>query len=137
MENNLKNSVAISSELSARIYGGQILKKNISDKKENKTRFIILSRRMQIPKETKKVTTSIFFTTKNQPASLYKALGAFATRHINLRAIESFMPTLSQKDALFYLEIEGTPKEKILKDAFCELQFFSKDFKLAGVFLSQ
>ena len=90
-EEKNENLAAIGSELSSKIYGLKILKKNFEDSKNNITRFLVFSKESKNISIKKKVITSIVFNTKNLPASLYKALGGFASNSINLTRLESFL----------------------------------------------
>ena len=92
---------AIASELSSSIYKLRILKRNFEDKKNNVTRFLVFSKKSKKISTDKKVITSIVFNTKNLPASLYKALGGFASNGINLTRLESFLLTEILNSFLF------------------------------------
>ena len=82
---------AIASMLASEIYELRILKKNLQDRKDNITRFLVFSKSSPKINMDRKVITSIVFNTKNIPASLYKALGGFAENSINLTRLESFL----------------------------------------------
>ena len=64
-------------ELRAKIYGLQILKKNVADAKHNTTRFVVLAKKPKWPSRAhKRVVTTFVFQVRNIPAALYKALAA-------------------------------------------------------------
>jgi prephenate dehydratase len=75
---------AVGSELAAELYGAKILRRGIQDDERNATRFFLLS---QKPSETDGPHACVGIEVPNVAGSLYRALGAFAARHIDLRAI--------------------------------------------------
>ncbi len=83
----------------------QILAKDIADNKENYTRFFVLSK--EDSPVTGKDKTSIIFSAKHEPGSLYHALGEFAKRKINLTRIESRPTKKTAWEYNFYLDFEG------------------------------
>lgn len=127
---------AIASAETAKLYGLKILKKNISDEKNNVTRFLALSRDARIPpfKKDKTYITSFIFSVKNIPAALYKALGGFATNGINMLKLESYMPGGDFTATLFYCEVEGHPDDAPLARAIDELRFFGKNLRILGAY---
>ncbi|MEM7024736.1 MAG: prephenate dehydratase, partial [Pseudomonadota bacterium] len=76
---------------------------------------------------------SFLFQVRNVPASLYKALGGFATNGINMIKLESYIDSAFNQ-AQFYAEIMGHPTEQGVIHAFEELDFFSHDVERLGVY---
>lgn len=101
----VRNAAAIGPELSARIYGMETLVRGVEDAPYNYTRFFILSKKDSEP--TGKDKTSIIFSVPHEPGSLYKALGAFARRRINLTKIESRPARRGSWEYYFYCDFEG------------------------------
>jgi prephenate dehydratase len=88
MAARLPNAAAIASRRAAEVYGGKILKAGVEDDKKNFTRFFhILRGKPRAARNANK--TSVAFSTKNAPGSLFKALSVFALRDISLSKIES------------------------------------------------
>ncbi len=133
---NDKRYASIASKLAANLYGLEILKEHFGDIKGNVTRFIILSRENTIPKYEKdrEYITSLIFHVRDIPAALYKALGGFATNSVNLLKLESYSMTGSLQVSRFHVDIEAHPKEKKLKIAIDELNYFAKEIKYLGVY---
>ena len=78
---------AIASELVANELKLNILDKNIGDIKENKTRFVLISKKsVDLGKKT---VTSIAFNTKNESGALLKVLEILKKYDINLIYLES------------------------------------------------
>jgi prephenate dehydratase len=83
-----RDAAGIASRRAAAVYGGKILKAGIEDDKKNFTRFFLIQRgKARAARRANK--TSLAFTTKNIPGSLFKALSVFALRDISLSKIES------------------------------------------------
>jgi prephenate dehydratase len=84
----LRDAAGIASRRAAEVYKGKILKAGIEDDKKNFTRFFLIKRgKPQAAPAANK--TSLAFSTKNIPGSLFKALSVFALRDISLSKIES------------------------------------------------
>lgn len=129
-EQNLIDTAAIASEISASIYKMKILVKNIQDTDNNITRFLILSKKKVLPKKNPK--TSIVFALQNVPGSLYKALSVFALREIDLTKIESRPIPNKPFEYYFYLDFKGSLEEKRCKNALNNLKEISTSLKVLG-----
>lgn len=125
---------AIASELAAQIYGLDILARDIENDRHNVTRFIVLSEDPHFPDiHAPDVMTSLLFEIRNIPASLYKALGGFATNGLSMTKLESYVDVNFQA-ARFYCDVEGHPESDAFSRALEELGFFAKDVKLLGAY---
>jgi prephenate dehydratase len=130
-----KTRAAIASELAGKIYGLKSLKKNIEDAEHNTTRFLVLSREAFDPDPKRgKVITSFVFRVRNVPAALYKAMGGFATNGVNMTKLESYMVGGRFEATLFYADVEGHPQDRHLALALEEMEFFSREVKILGVY---
>ena len=127
---------AIASELSAKIYGLEILKRNIEDETGNVTRFLVMGKEKFQPdyEKEKKYITSCIFRLKSIPSALYKCLGGFATNQINLTKLESFSVKNSFEQVNFYLDFEGHLENDSVKKALEELGFHTETLEILGVY---
>jgi prephenate dehydratase len=128
---------ALATGLAAKIYGLQILKKDVADAKHNTTRFVVLARKPKwANRKEPHVVTTFVFEVRNIPAALYKALGGFATNGINMTKLESYMVNGSFAATQFYADVQGHPKDRSLELALEELEFVSrpKSLKILGVY---
>ena len=125
---------AIASMLASEIYELRILKKNLQDRRDNITRFLVFSKSSPKINMDRKVITSIVFNTKNIPASLYKALGGFAENNINLTRLESFFVNKDFKQFSFIIDVESHPDNEGFKKALKVLKSFSSKFRILGFY---
>ncbi len=126
---------ALAPRLAAEIYGLEILRENVEDEDHNTTRFVILSREaLRPPAKNGPVITSFIFRVRNVPAALYKALGGFATNNVNMTKLESYQLGGKFFATLFYADIEGHPDDHSVALALEELEFFSAEFRIVGVY---
>jgi prephenate dehydratase len=126
---------AISPPLAAGIYGLDVLLDDVEDEDHNTTRFVILSREfVQAPAGNGPVVTSFVFNVRNLPAALYKALGGFATNGVNMTKLESYMVGGEFTATQFLAEVDGHPDDLPVKRALEELEFFTTEVKVLGVY---
>ena len=126
---------AIASRLAAEIYGLAILKADVEDAAHNTTRFLVMARQaVEQPRADGPVMMSFVFRVRNVPAALYKALGGFATNGVNMVKLESYMLDGTFTATQFYADIEGHPAERSVQLAMEELDFFSREVRILGVY---
>jgi len=62
-------------------------------------------------------------------------MGGFATNGVNVTKLESYVEA-GFNVAMFYADIEGHPSDRNVRLAIEELQFFSTELKVLGVYLA-
>jgi prephenate dehydratase len=126
---------SLAPRMAAKIYGLEILAENVEDEAHNTTRFVILSKTPKWAEARQAPTvTSFMFRVRNLPAALYKALGGFATNGINMTKLESYMLEGEFLATQFYAEVDGHPEDVNLTRALEELEFFSREMRILGVY---
>ncbi len=130
-EKGNKKIGAIASTLTSEIYNLDVLEKNIQDKDNNTTTFVALKKTNKnvLFNKNKKYKSAMIFTTRDISASLYKALGGFATNNVNLSKLESYTGT---QKAEFFIIFEGHLEDKKVKKAIEELEFFAEKINFLG-----
>ena len=128
-------TAALASELAGEIYGLNMLARHIEDQSNNTTRFLIMSREADLSRRGKHgMITTFVFQVRNIPAALYKAMGGFATNGINMTKLESYMVDGSFTATRFYADIEGHPDDANVKLALDELNYFTTNVEILGVY---
>ena len=128
--NSEPDVAVIASALAAELYGLEILDYAIEDYRFNYTRFFVMG--LEDPPRAQRPKTSIVFSTRHSPGALYKSMGEFAVRGINLTKIES-RPRLNQPwRYTFYLDFEGHCQDVACEAALMGLLRHSSFVKLLG-----
>ena len=126
---------AIASSLSAKIYGLDIVKKNIENESGNLTRFLVMGKNISQPEfGNDKYITSFLFKLKSKPAALYQSLGGFAINGVNLTKLQSY-PEKNTFDSYFFLcDLDGHIEDLKVQKSLKELGLHCEDFHVLGVF---
>ena len=96
---------AIASQAAAQRYGLEIIERNIQDRADNMTRFLVLGK--QSVNSCGKDKTAIIISVKNQPGALYNLLAFFNDSRINLTRLDT-RPSRTEKWTYhFFMEFEG------------------------------
>lgn len=110
-----KYSAAIASEISAKLYGLNVLEKNIEDSTNNYTRFLVISKTDNPPTGHDK--TSIVCAVKDKPGALYDMLKPFHEAGINMSKIESRPDKKKMWEYNFFIDFGGHKDDTVVKEA--------------------
>ena len=133
-ELNKKNCACIASKTSSSIYNMPIISENIANNSNNYTRFLILSKKESTQTENDK--TSIIFSIKHEPGSLFRIIENFHKNNVNLTKIES-RPTKSNTwEYNFYVEFEGNAKNSKISEMLEKIKQESLFMKVLGSYPS-
>jgi prephenate dehydratase len=126
---------SLATKLAGEIYGLDNLGADVEDEAHNTTRFVVLSKTPRwAPAGEGPLVTTFIFRVRNVPAALYKALGGFATNGVNMTKLESYMVEGEFAATQFLSDVDGHPDDPPLRRALEELQFFSKEVRVLGVY---
>jgi chorismate mutase/prephenate dehydratase len=124
---------AIASKRAALTYNMNVLMEDIQSSTRNFTRFFVLEKTASIPAEGNK--TSLAFSTKNIPGALYKCIGVFAERDVNLSKLESRPRRGRTWEYVFYADIDGHVSDEKVRDALTDLVTKASFVKVLGSYL--
>jgi len=130
-EKRLRNCAAIASKRAADIYRLEILATEIETNVNNYTKFVAISKQKAKPAQKNK--TSLVFIAAHKPGALYKILGIFATRNINLAKLESRPSKAKPWEYVFYVDFEGHLDGEVYQEAMLELQKEATFVKIQGI----
>jgi prephenate dehydratase len=129
LEARSPSQAAIASRLAAELHGGVVIMEGLEDDPQNFTRFLVLSRQAASLDNAGK--TSLVFTLENVPGALYRALGAFALRGVDLAKIESRPIRGRPWEYSFYLDALGDPRG-VAGDAIDDLKRLARELRVLG-----
>ena len=121
---------AISSRACGEIYGLGCLAPSVQDKGNNHTRFICISRDLEIYPGSDK--TSIMMVLPHRPGSLYRVLARLYTLGINVTKLESRPIPDREFEFMFYFDLETSIYSEEFVQLMCELEDLCEEFKYLG-----
>ncbi|REK40299.1 MAG: 3-deoxy-7-phosphoheptulonate synthase [Actinobacteria bacterium] len=128
---------AIASEEAARRFGLQVLKRDIGNRKENFTRFLVVARDPISVDERIPSKTSLVLAVGNAPGALMEVLAEFSTEGIPLVKLES-RPTVDNPwEEMFYLDFDGNVADERVQRALDGVKRKAKFVRVLGCYPSQ
>ena len=121
---------AISSHICEELYGLKSLVDSVQDKGNNRTRFICISKNLEIYPGADK--TSIMMILPHKPGALYKVLARMYVLGINVIKLESRPIPDSDFEFMFYFDLETSIYSEEFVQLMCELDDLCEEFKYLG-----
>ncbi len=121
---------AISSRSCAELYGLKVLVPSIHDNGNNHTRFICISKNLEIYPGSDK--TSIMMILNHRPGALYKALARLYVLGINVTKLESRPLPDRDFEFMFYFDLDTSIYSQEFVQLMCELEDLCEEFKYLG-----
>ena len=125
-----KDIAALSSRSCAELYNLEILAPSIQDKGNNRTRFICISKNLEIYPGSDK--TSVMMVLPHRPGSLYKLLARLYVLGINVTKLESRPIPDRDFEFMFYFDLETSIYSEEFVQLMCELEDLCEEFKYLG-----
>lgn len=125
-----KDCAAIGSKDCAELYGLNVLKSGIQNTDNNYTRFICISKKLEIYAGANK--TSIMMTIPHKPGSLYNIISSFAALGLNMTKLESRPLPGTNFEFMFYFDIDASVYSENLKVLLNELEHDAEQFNYLG-----
>ena len=129
-ESGRTDVAAISSRSCEELYGLSCLADNIQDKGNNRTRFICISKNLEIYPGSDK--TSIMMVLSHKPGALYKVLARMYVLGINVIKLESRPIPDRDFEFMFYFDLETSIYSEEFVQLMCELDDLCEEFKYLG-----
>lgn len=131
-ESGRTDIAAISSRSCAELYGLKTLAHSIQDNGNNHTRFICISKNLEIYPGSDR--TSIMMILHHKPGALYKVLARMYTLGINVTKLESRPLPDREFEFMFYFDLETSIYSREFVELMCELDGLCEEFKYLGSF---
>ncbi|GAB6904677.1 Prephenate dehydratase [Desulfosarcina cetonica] len=131
-EGDRMDCAAIASELCAEIYDMQILARNIQSNTSNTTRFFVIAKQENVPKDLVPGKTTVAFKTRHYPGALVDCLKIFQKYKLNLSKLESRPIPENPWEYVFYAAFEAGIDQPEVKSAIGELTLHAVFVKLLG-----
>ena len=126
----LLDVAALSSRSCAELYGLTCLASNVQDQGNNFTRFICISKNLEIYPGADR--TSLMMVLPHRPGSLYKVLSRFYALGINLNKLESRPMPERNFEFMFYFDLETSVYTPQFQQLMAELPSLCEEFSYLG-----
>lgn len=129
-ESERDDVAAISSRSCAPLYGLDCLASSVQDKGNNYTRFICISKNLEIYPGADR--TSLMMIISHKPGSLYRVLARFYALGINLVKLESRPIPDRDFEFMFYFDLDTPVYSDEFIQLICELDSLCEEFRYLG-----
>lgn len=124
------NMAALASHACEELYGLECLAASVQDEGNNRTRFICISKNLEIYPGSDK--TSIMMILPHKPGALYRVLARMYVLGINVIKLESRPLPDRDFEFMFYFDLETSIYSEEFVQLMCELDDLSEEFKYLG-----
>ncbi|RVU54495.1 bifunctional chorismate mutase/prephenate dehydratase [Anaerosphaera multitolerans] len=132
-DSNRRDVAAISSYSCSKIYDLKCLERDIQDRDNNYTRFICISKNLEIYPGANK--TSLMMVLPHRAGSLYKILSRINTLGINLLKLESRPIPKRDFDFMFYFDLDVDVYSEEFSEFINQLEELSDEYKYLGSYM--
>lgn len=134
-ESDRNDIAAICSKVCANYYGLEILDDSIQDNDNNYTRFICISKNIEIYPGADR--TSLMLVTHHEPGSLYKVIAQIYALNINMLKLESRPIPGKDFDFMFYFDLETPVYSEQFRRLISELPQACESFNYLGSYIEK
>lgn len=131
-EEQKNDQACLCSELSARIYGLEIIKKGVQDQNDNYTRFICISKDAVLLPGADIISVALSFP--NQPGALGSLLTMFSIFNLDLTKIQSMPIGGADFNVRFHLDFTGNINDSRVENLLGHMYNIYSDFQFLGNF---
>jgi prephenate dehydratase len=139
-DNRDLGAAAVASPRVAPLYGLEVLAHDIQTGSANRTRFAVIAREepraewLAPAARTGPLKTTLLWAVRNVPGSLYRCLGCFAERKINLSRLESRPSRGVRWEYVFWADLDADPASPDCSAALAALLREAVMVRVAGVY---
>ena len=131
-ESGRTDIAAIASEECAHLYGLRVLENNIQDTDNNYTRFIVISKKLEIYPGAEKI--SIMFSVNNTPGALQRMIARFSSLSLNMTKLESRPIAGTDFQYRFYVDVDASVYDPDVVNLLSEMENGIEGFVFLGAY---
>ncbi|MFK8029482.1 MAG: prephenate dehydratase [Gammaproteobacteria bacterium] len=124
------SGAAISGYAASRVYKLNVLARNVEDRPDNRTRFLVIGRDLFAPSGSDK--TSLMMSSSHTPGALQELLQTLSAHNVNMNRIESRPSNRSGSDYVFFVDVDGHAKDAQLAGALEQLEQTAVVMRIIG-----
>ncbi|MBM4203294.1 MAG: prephenate dehydratase [Gammaproteobacteria bacterium] len=125
-----RGKAAVAGEQAAELYGLKIIARNIEDRPDNKTRFLVIGQQDVGPSGSDK--TSILVSTRNEPGALFRVLEPLQKHGISLTRIETRPARDGNWSYVFFIDFDGHETDSPVKAALDAVRSVAMSVRVLG-----
>ncbi len=127
-----RGTAAIAGESAAQLYALTVLAKEIEDRDDNSTRFLVIGRKLFAGSGADKTTLLVSTRGTDDAGALFRLLQPLAKHKVNMTRIESRPSRKRKWDYVFFLDIEGHVSEAPVAAALADVEAVASLYKVLG-----
>lgn len=131
-ESDRRDLAAICSHECGELYGLTMLEEHVQNNENNYTRFICISRDLEIYPGANRI--SLMCATPHKPGALYRLISKFAALGVNLTKLESKPIPGRDFEFMFYLDLEASVWNDDVMNLLAELSHQDEGFVFLGCY---
>jgi chorismate mutase/prephenate dehydratase len=125
-----EHSAAIAGENAATMYGLRLLHREIEDRADNSTRFLVIGKQILVASGEDR--TSLLVAAKDQPGALFHILKPLSECQVSMTRIESRPSKKGKWDYVFFIDVNGHKDDENMAKALRMLERVTTQLKVLG-----